>query len=124
MVSSFSSPDCRRVQKFTRASLLVPKDEESNGFDVGSSGTELKNPSNTFASGLLPADGSGFSVVKNEKISDSSGLSLGTGPGISMSRPLLINEGACTAPQSDVTNPSNPASWRRILISVSGLPQA
>ena len=84
----------------------------------------LKNPSNIDISGFPLGGGCGFSVVKKEKKNPLIGLSFGPGPGISMSSPLLINEGACVAPQSLVTNPLNPTSLRRISISDSRLPQA
>src|SRR5579864_5204149 len=124
MVSSFSSPDCSRFQKFTRGSFLVPNDEVSC-FDTGSSGISAgNNESSAELSGFFPDSGAGFSVVKNEKSSEPNGLFFGPGPGISMSRPLLINDAACVAPQSDVTNPLKPNSSRRILTSVSGFPHA
>src|ERR1039458_7516527 len=111
MVSSFSSPDCSKVQKFTRGSFPVPKDPKSNGFGRGSSGkSPPRNPSRIDVSGFFSEGGSGFSVVKNEKIIEPMGLSFGPGPGLSMSSPLLINEGACVAPQSEVTNPLKPTS--------------
>src|SRR6266496_2663740 len=125
MVSSFSSPDCKRFQILMRGSLLVPKDEKSRAGGSGSSGKCVpKKPSNKELSGFLSEGGSGFSVVKKEKISEPRGLSLGPGPGISMSRPWLMNDAAWTAPQSEVTKPLKPSSWRRILIRVSELPQA
>src|SRR6266568_3957515 len=106
MVSSFSSPDCNSVQKFTRGSLLVPKEEKSKGLLVGSSGrSPAINPASTESSGFVSEGGSGLSVVKNEKINEPRGLSFGPGPGISMSSPRVMNEGAWLPPQSDVTKP-------------------
>src|ERR1700746_1744602 len=123
MVSSFNSPDCIRFQKFTRGSWpnIAPK---SNGFAFGSSGIVLKNPSNIDESGFPLGGGCGFSVVKYEKKNPYIGLSFGPGPGISMSSPLLMNDGACVAPQSLVTNPLKPSSLRRISIRAPRVPQA
>src|SRR5215467_11256208 len=113
MVSSFSSPDCSRLQKFTRGSLpkIAPK---SGGVGRGSSGIELKKPSNIDMSGFEFGGGCGFSVVKYEKKNPYIGLSFGPGPGISMSSPALMNDGACVAPQSLVTNPLKPSSLRKM----------
>src|SRR5215469_3093044 len=124
MVSSFDSPDCSRLQKLTLGSLPAPIESRSSGFALGSSGIVLEKPSNTDVSGFPLGGGCGFSVVKKEKKNPLNGLSFGPGPGISISSPLLMNDGACVAPQSLVTNPLKPISPRRILISVSRLPQA
>src|SRR5215831_6286563 len=124
MVSSFNLPDCNKLQKLTRGSLPAPIAPRSSGFAFGSSGIVLEKPSNTDISGFPAEGGCGFSVVKKEKKNPLIGLSFGPGPGISMSSPLLMNEGACVAPQSLVTNPLKPSSSRRILTSVSRLPQA
>src|SRR5579864_7974030 len=124
MVSSFNSPDCIRLQKLTLGSLPAPIAPRSSGFAFGSSGIVLEKLSNIDMSGFPAGGGSGFSVVKNEKKNPLSGESFGPGPGISISSPLLMNDGACTAPQSLVTNPLNPTSLRKMLTNVSRFPQA
>src|SRR5579862_4892 len=81
MVSSFNSPDCRKVQKFTLGSLPAPIASRSSGFARGSSGMALLKLSNTDMSGFPAGRGCGFSVVKKEKKNPLNGLSFAPGPG-------------------------------------------
>ncbi len=86
-----SLPSWRRFQKLARASCMDPKAPKLNGLGLGSSGRlPPRNPASSAVLNFGGGTGCGSSVVKKENIIAPRGLSFGPGPGISISRPLLM----------------------------------
>src|SRR4249919_4350954 len=120
MAASLTVPSLRASGIFFGSSFL-PKSPKFPGTGFGSSGTCPKKPS--IMSPMAFGGGGGGTGLESKKEGIGNPPLPGS-PGISMSRPALMNLTACTAPQSEVTKPLKPNSSRRILESVDSLPQA
>jgi len=116
------------VPFFSASRIVVPSVSRGNACSPsaggGSSGMLPPSiPASSFASGGGPGAAGGL-VTKKVLSSTANELPAGKAPGISMSRPWLMNKTLCTPPQSEVTKPLNPISPFSMVLSVSALSQA